>query len=877
MADAQTTIDLIFNGVDRTGAATMAALDNARKFSGSVRDITEPIASFTVGAVKLEAGILAAGLAMTTFAVKTAGDFSQSFSQINTLFDASAEDTAKFKDAIFEYSSTSSKSFEDVSGAINAAIGQGVKWSEAIGVVSVAEKLAVATRSDLTSTTTTLVGTLNAYGMGTEQAGKLADMFFQTIKDGKVEMSELSKSFSMITPLAKTAGLSLEEIFSAIAVMTATGMPAGQAIEYLRSTIANIIKPSEMASKKAAELGIEFGAAALKTKGLVGMLEDMSKATKGNAGDMNILIGDMGGMVAASLLAEKGAKALKDELIAMSKSSGSVEAAFKIMLGSIDLVAQRVSNAFHAMTISLGAPLLEEFGGVADAIAKIFLAIGESAREGGLKTLVDYIESQMKRLESSIETVAKNLPAALARADFSSFKNGIDAVLGALSKLFGNIDLTSVDGLRIAIETVGAAFLGLSKYTAGVIESFKPLFDTLVAVGVGAKDVDMSFLQIAGGLGGIVTQLNMALPLFDVLIGLLAVKSGLGIVKELTGLAALLPALASGLGLVAQAGALGGAALGGWAIGSGIYEGISALITKITGSENTLGTWTYNMTHADEAAVMLGKSTKEVAASVDLAQQSFRKSEIAFQNSTEAIDTAQQSFRKTEIAAQGFASAQKDVSLYTLKTVPVYDALTGAITGYEQQLVKSAKGTIDLGAASSKTAGDVSKVAAETEKAKEAAKKWSEELAKMDFEKTLKLIDQQTKVWTTTIEANAKTTVASYESLGVTIKSTSDLMGTLFGQVKDFDQMDWSSVRRVEDQIDKENAARDKALQLQERLTNATIKQMEAQTNALNKGDGLIKVEGAGLQPHLEAFMWEILKTIQVRVNKDGLKMLLGT
>ena len=47
--------------------------------------------------------------------------------------------------------------------------------------------------------------------------------------------------------------------------------------------------------------------------------------------------------------------------------------------------------------------------------------------------------------------------------------------------------------------------------------------------------------------------------------------------------------------------------------------------------------------------------------------------------------------------------------------------------------------------------------------------------------------------------------------------------------------------------------------------------------DALNNGDGMIKVTGDGLQPHLEAFMWEILKAIQVRVNADGLKMLLGT
>lgn len=54
------------------------------------------------------------------------------------------------------------------------------------------------------------------------------------------------------------------------------------------------------------------------------------------------------------------------------------------------------------------------------------------------------------------------------------------------------------------------------------------------------------------------------------------------------------------------------------------------------------------------------------------------------------------------------------------------------------------------------------------------------------------------------------------------------------------------------------------------------IASMRAQLKAMENGNPLIKIDGAGLQPHLEAFMWEILKAIQVRVNQQGLKMLLG-
>ena len=91
-----------------------------------------------------------------------------------------------------------------------------------------------------------------------------------------------------------------------------------------------------------------------------------------------------------------------------------------------------------------------------------------------------------------------------------------------------------------------------------------------------------------------------------------------------------------------------------------------------------------------------------------------------------------------------------------------------------------------------------------------------------------------------------------------------------------YDALNWSAIAALRNQMDAENKRRDDALVLQKKLTEAQIENMKAQTASLMKGDALIKIEGAGLKPHLEAFMWEILRAIQVRVNKDGLKMLTG-
>jgi TP901 family phage tail tape measure protein len=872
MADAQKTIDLIFNGIDRTGAATLAALDNARKFSGSVKDITQPVADFTMGAAKLEAGMLAAGVAMTLFAAKTAGDFEQSFAQISTLFDASADDVARFKDDIQAYASTSGKSMQDITGAINAAIGSGVDYSKAIGLVGDAEKLAIATRADLKGTTEVLVSTLNAYGLSTEQSGRVSDIFFQTIKDGKIEMGDLAHSFAMVSPLAATAGVSLEEISAAVATLTASGIAPSTAIEYLRSAITNIIKPSEQAAKMAAELGIEFDANALKSKGLAGVLDDVAKATKGNSGQMAKLIGDVGGLVGAMVLTGPQAEKFKQIIENMSHSAGSTAAAYEKMANSMEVVKQRLENAFIGMATAIGTPLLEEFGGIANAVAKVFTALGVSVKEGGLKDLETYIESIFGQLQKTIETVAANLPAALEKADFSGFKNGIEAVVGAFSKLFSSIDLSTVDGLTRAIELAGAAFLGLSKFTAGIVESFKPLFDKLVDIGSKVAGLGPDFFEMAGNIGGVVTQFNLLsggitnmLPYIDTLVGLLVAKQGLSLLSGIASITMALPEMTAAL-------TTAGLAMAAYFASDKVVQLVQALVQ-----------WKQANDHLNDSQKQTGDINQRAAASLErfaettgIVVKSINEADKLITTGAVVWSDAVNGWVKASDALAGVgASAKEVVNPFKIANDAVQENAhySEIAEGFTKKLTTSQK---DLTASSGETAKSIKNIADAAAKAEAAQKKWNEEVFKMQFEANLKLIEAQSKIATAQIEADAKKAVAAYESLGITIKGTSDVLSSLFGQVKDFNKMDWSSIRSIEAQIDKENAARDKALQLQERLTNATVRQMEAQTNAMIKGDGLIKITGDGLEPHLEAFMWTILQKVQTRVNKDGLKLLLG-
>lgn len=162
-----------------------------------------------------------------------------------------------------------------------------------------------------------------------------------------------------------------------------------------------------------------------------------------------------------------------------------------------------------------------------------------------------------------------------------------------------------------------------------------------------------------------------------------------------------------------------------------------------------------------------------------------------------------------------------------------------------------------------------------TQKAKDEAAKYYLELEKLASNERIKLIEAKVTLNTEELKFKTEIVKSAFESINTSIDSTGELLGDLFKMLGN-SNLTFSEQWKIEDQIERENANREKAFELQKKLTEATIQEITARTKAFQQGDALIKIDGAGLQPHLEAFMWEILRTLQVRVNADGLKLLLN-
>ena len=125
------------------------------------------------------------------------------------------------------------------------------------------------------------------------------------------------------------------------------------------------------------------------------------------------------------------------------------------------------------------------------------------------------------------------------------------------------------------------------------------------------------------------------------------------------------------------------------------------------------------------------------------------------------------------------------------------------------------------------------------------------------------------------IEARSEVISSAFESINSSIEGTGDTLTQLYSELSS-GRLDIATQSKIQRQISTEEERRQEAFDLQKQLTTAQIDLIKQRASAMAAGDPLITVSGDGLQPHLEAFMWEILSAIQVRVNEDYGSFLLG-
>lgn len=628
MADVTRSVSIIFGATDQTGSAISGVSSKMDALQGSVDNIAGPLADVAnkVLAFETALGVLVAGgMAVAT---AKASDFGLSFAEITTLIDKPKVALSGFKEDILSYAQSSTQSLEKINGAIYEAISSGVKYEDAIKLLSETEKLSVAGKADLTATTKTLVSTLNAYGESTDQAGKYSDILFQTVKIGQTTIPELSSSLAKVTGLAASAKIPFETLSAAIAALTITGLPTSEAITGIKAALSNIIKPSNEAEKAAAALGIEFNATALETKGFDGVLQDVYRATGGNIEKMAALFGSTEALNAVMVLASDKSGKFKEALDAMSNSSGSTAEAYAKMKDEFKNVSQELVNNLDVALVKIGDEFIPGLTGVEKGLKDVFKGIATAVDQGAFDPLFAAIDKFGASLGDQLKTIGKNLPDALKNVDYTALiesVSGMGTAIGeAFKAIFNGLDLSTPEGLTQAIQKVVDGITAMTNVTTGIIDAWKPFLSMLGNAIDYFTKLDASTQSNVGQILGWAQQITTAGVAFGVLTAAISLAgSGISAFGKL-GSAAVsgIDAAAASTGLMTTALknlTIAAAAFAtGWEIGKLLYDNVP--IVKQWG--DNLGEVVYNLVNfGDKTDETTAKAQAQAVAAQELAKK----------------------------------------------------------------------------------------------------------------------------------------------------------------------------------------------------------------------------------------------------------------
>lgn len=932
MADLNTVVKILFSGDDQVSGMMRGIGGQLSSLDDVAQTVAAPFADLAGMIEKVDAGLVGLAAVIGTLSVNEAVKYQSALLDLQKQMDdnegSAASQSARLEEIAQKYGENANdlvKSTADfkaagydldtsvslVTQSLNLMIAGGVKTSDAVDIMN---------RS--------LAGFQIPAADVVKEAQHIGDVLNKAADITKSSFSELATGFADLAPVAKQTGFSFEETAALLTEVIDVFGSGSEAANGLKSGFLSLVDPTAEAKKELAALRVEIIDSNGQMKSVKDILGQLAPAFDGLTESQKLSAASIlfGKEQAGKMVQVLGTynDAMQRATTLNEQAGGSIEKEVTTRLQSAEVQVKRTEEAIRQLGVHLGLELLDgtekAAGGVTD-LANAFKTLVDS---GALGPFTDLIVQQANLIGETLSAMAKNLPEAFAQVDFSGLLSSIhgfgDELSTLFKALFGNIDLTTVEGLASALQTIINIGDSLVLTTQGIVRAFEPFaaaigatvrnfndLDSASKIDFGNFIGDMQAIVSAGSVvGGTLIAIGQAgislQPIMDAVFG--------GIKVAVNALQVSFDAVVLGILQIKKSLLEAGLSVAEFsdkfaftdAAKKQNADAISAFKSNLDDLSITMDAVASNLERnkteleagwAQATGEATGK-TAELQQQLDSAKSSFDAHRAAILQNNSAMQDWSTGIQQGASKAQAISGVLQDWSdgLKQVAAQSKYDPLAGLldrvkIDGYGADL----KGVIathnemvvsytQVGGAAVKATGAFKAVgdsaSEQTKKVDETIKKSQEYQLKMEeiaSNERIKVIEARVQLNVAELEAQTKQIEATFKSLDSTVSSTGDLLGSLFS---DFAKSSGVTQAEIASQIDLENQRRQKALDLQTKLTEAEIDKISAQTAALQRGNAMIQIDGSGLAPQLEAFMWEVLKSIRVRANAEFQSYLLG-
>ncbi|AUB37406.1 Phage-related tail protein [Nostoc flagelliforme CCNUN1] len=319
---------------------------------------------------------------------------------------------------------------------------------------------------------------LNSYGQSVDKAAHITDVLIATQNAGKITVAQYAAMIGSAATSAAEAGVSLEEFSAYVATATAKGVQASSAVAGVRAAITALLSPTLVATRLSKDLGVQFNAAALKSKGLSGVLADLNAKGAATPQVLTELFGSVEAVAAILPSAGANVAAFNKNLAYIENSAGMAKQAAEKVSNSFEGQLKRSANQANEAFVSLGLGILQVASPIVAASASIlqaFNSLPEPVKQtlgvtigltGGILTLGGAIATVTALAPIVTAGFTASAAALGLNAAAASANTTVTAASAAVTKVL-TVEL-SLSNLALAASTIqsGVATTGRNVYAA---------------------------------------------------------------------------------------------------------------------------------------------------------------------------------------------------------------------------------------------------------------------------------------------------------------------------------------------------------------------------------------------------------------------------
>jgi TP901 family phage tail tape measure protein len=829
MADTQRVIDIVFNGIDNVSDISGKIGTNLTRVGGVIEDIAHPFAILGQNILKVEAAISALALGGLAYAITKAIDFEAASADLNKVLGDESARLGEAQNKALELSQAYGVSSSEILQSMANFKQAGFDLNESMTLTKSALDLVIAGDLDAAEASDILVASLKGFKAPAEDSVRLTDLLNEVSNTYATNVRELGTGMAALSPIAKGMGFSMEETAGILTPVIEIFRSGDEAANALKTGLLKLIDDSKPVRDALDSIGVSQKDANGALRSGKDILHDVSVAFQGLDQNQKMYVASqLVGIHQAGKMVEvfDGLGKSTEVTAAAMNAAGSAANEVKIRLETAEVAVKRFATGFENLGIEVGKEFLEAAKDIVQGGTDIETTLQELVKDDTFAPIFDRLRSYGTEFGDLLKGIAAAMPEAFEMVDFEGLLESLDNLKGSFrgtfEAIFGDLDLTKPEDLAKAIQKVVDTITTLTNITSGIIERINPLIELFVDWTEGVNKWDANSQRAAGNR----LADAMIIEKFGGIFGTILIA--------LTGKADALDDSLSQLDIMG--------------------DPFSTMVIGAKDASEAVGEASDEARDLHGELALLGSGPYLIALAVDTA--------TAKEDIDEVFDYMVDAGRK-------ISEGMKEIELLDKsRTIDDMSEIERIMLDASTQINEDLK--IGGGVKFQATADEAS---INQVKATLDAKLPKEHKIEVDLQK--EMIKAQAQVITATLESETKKWEAMFNSVNVGIESTGQTMSSFWDTLAG-GNLDIGQQMHLERYIDDENRRRQQQFDLQKQLTEQQIDLTQLKIDALQRGDALITIDGAGLQPHLEGFMFEVLEAIQVRVNATGAEFLLG-